>query len=367
MWCQGRGGSFLRAPAHQGYRHLDDPVGRGFSGDAALLPAVDLDRVGEGGDPDGNDRDVDQNSERTADAHGPEERLHVRDEDDAADGGAEDAGRQDAHDVGGYRGGYAAAEQERPDDSPRDLGEGEGQEKADARAEGDEELAGIDSADDLARLHTSGREQRRRGDWAPSPAASGIEEPGYQAEWSQETPGVWPDLDGTLVAPEGEAGEHEHAEPEQEDGYDRLCRFGGDERTQHHSAKERPYRARYGERPDFRPVYVPESPVGGAGCRRRAYLGEVHARRCKCRRDANRQQQALRRHPVSHAKRPIDQLRNKAHDRQQQEISHLPRPSTLHLVYYFYLVYHFDVKYVAYNRVSEGLCQDSGRQRCPNS
>src|SRR5918992_5192467 len=149
------GGSFLQAPAHQGYRHLDDPVGRGFRGDAALLPAVDLDRERESGDPDGHDGDVDQDSERAADAHGPEERLHVRDEDDAADGGAEDAGWQYAHDVCGYRSGYDAAEQERPDDRPRDLGEAEGEDEADARADGDQKFAGIDGADDLARLHTS--------------------------------------------------------------------------------------------------------------------------------------------------------------------------------------------------------------------
>src|SRR5918997_1537851 len=52
-----------------------------------------------------------------------------------------------------YEGGYHAAEKERPDDRPRDLGEGEGEEEADASAEGDEELAGVDGADDLARLH----------------------------------------------------------------------------------------------------------------------------------------------------------------------------------------------------------------------
>src|ERR671911_493996 len=137
-------------------RGSDHPARRSLSGDAgSLLLTVDPDREYESGDPDGHDRDVDQDSERAADAHGPEERLHVRDEDNASDGGAEDAGWQDAHDVCGYRGGYDAAEQERPDDGPRDLGEGEGEEEADARAEGDEELAGIDGADDLARLHTS--------------------------------------------------------------------------------------------------------------------------------------------------------------------------------------------------------------------
>src|SRR5918994_5276453 len=340
-------------------RDSDHPACGGVSGSDALLPAIDLDREHEGGDPDGHDRDVDQDGERAADAHGLQERLHVRDEDNAADGGAEDAGWHDAHDVRGYRGGYHAADQERPDDRPRDLGQAEGEQESYARAEGDEELAGIDGADDLARLHTSGREQRRRGDGAPSPTASRIEEPGDQAEGGQETLGDRPDLDGTLVPPEGEAGEHEDAEPEQEDGHDRRRSLCGDERTYNHGAKESPYRTRYRERPDFRPVHVLESPVGDPGCRRRAYLGNVHARRRKSRRNANRQQQALRSHPVSHAKRPIDQLRDEPHNRQQQEISHLPQSSALHYVYYFYFVYHFDVKHVAHNIAPKGLCQGS--------
>src|SRR5918993_1105880 len=130
-------------------RDLDDPACGGISGDAALFLAVDLDREHEGGDPDGHDHDVDQDSERATDAHGLQERLHIRDEDYAADGGAEDTSRQDAHDVGGNRGGYHAAEKECPDDRPRDLGEAKGKQEADARAEGDQELAGVDGADDL--------------------------------------------------------------------------------------------------------------------------------------------------------------------------------------------------------------------------
>src|SRR5687767_3044896 len=78
-------------------RELDDPARGGISGDAALLFAIDLDREHESGDPDGHDHDVDQNGERAADAHGLQEGLHVRDEDDAAYGGAEDAGWHDAH------------------------------------------------------------------------------------------------------------------------------------------------------------------------------------------------------------------------------------------------------------------------------
>src|SRR5215208_6793497 len=169
------------------------------------------------------------------------------------------------------------------------------------------------------------------------------------------------------MPPEGEAGEHEDAEPEQEDGHDRLWSLCGDERTQDHSTEKTPYRTRYRERPDFRPVHVLEPPVRDPGCRRRAYLGDVHARRRKSRRNADRQQQALRSHPVSHAKRPIDQLRNESHNRQQQEISHLSHPSTLHLVYHFYFVYHFYVKHVAHNIAPKGLYQGSGQRSCSNS
>src|SRR5215218_5639762 len=127
-----------------------------------------------------------------------------------------------------------------------------------------------------------------------------------------------------------------------------------------HSTEKPPYRTRYRKRPDFRPVHVLELPVRDTGCRCRAYLGNVHARRRKSRRNADRQQQTLRSHPVSHAKRPVDQLRNESHNRQQQEISHLPQSATLHLVYHFY------VKYVAHNIALKGLCRGSGRRSCPN-
>src|SRR5215210_38718 len=236
----------------------------GLSGGAALLLAVDPDREHYGGDPDGHDEDVDQDREHAADTNGPEERLHVGDEDEAADGAAEDAGWHDAHYVGGYRGGNDATEEQGAYDGPRDLGEAKGEEEADARAEGHEELAGIDGADDLTRFHTPGGEQRRRGDGAPSATAGGVEEAGDQTEGSEKASRNGPDLDGTLMTSEGEPGEHEDAEREQEDGDDGLGRLGGYESAQHHGAKEGSYRARYRERPDLRPVHVSKPPVGGA-------------------------------------------------------------------------------------------------------
>src|SRR5215203_1149938 len=181
-----------------------------------------------------------------------------------------------------------------------------------------------------------------RGSMRPEESSVGVEEPGDQTQRSQEACRDGPYLDGTLVPPKGEAGEHEHAEPEQEDGDDRLGRLGGDEGAQHHSAKECPNRTRYRERPDFGPVHVPETPVRSARCRRRSYLGDVHARRSKGRRNANSEQQTLRSHPVCHAERPIDQLRDQAHNRQQQEISHSPTTSPFSLLFIssVELVYH---------------------------
>src|SRR5215212_1078340 len=169
-WCQVRGGSFVRTPAvcqEVSERGSDHPARGGVCGDAAsLLLAVDPDREDESGDPDGHDQDVDHDSERAADAHGLEERLHVRDEDKASDGATEDTGGQDAHYVRGYRGGDHTAEKQGSHDGPRYLREAQGEEEPDARAEGHQELAGVDGADDLSRLHPPGGEQCRRSDWA---------------------------------------------------------------------------------------------------------------------------------------------------------------------------------------------------------
>src|SRR4028118_1027450 len=97
---------------------LDHPTA-----DGVFLLAVDPDGEDEGGDPDGCYEDVDDDGQQAAHADGLEEGLHVRKEDDAADGRTEDAGRQDAHDVGGYRGGDDPADEERADHGPGDLGE----------------------------------------------------------------------------------------------------------------------------------------------------------------------------------------------------------------------------------------------------
>src|ERR671921_644977 len=243
---------------------LHYPARGGLSGNTALLLAVDPNREHDGGDPDGHDKDVDQDREHAADTNGLEERLHVGNEDEAADGAAEDAGWHDAHDIGGYRGGNDAAEKQGADDGPWDLGEAKGEEEADARAEGHEELAAIDGADDLTRLHASGGEQRRGGDGPPPTATRRIQEPGDQAERSQEGPGDGPHPDGPLVPPEGEPGEYEDTEPEQEDGDDGLSGLCGDESAQHYGPQEGTNRTWYRQDPYLRPVHVSEPIVGSA-------------------------------------------------------------------------------------------------------
>ena len=150
----------------------------------------------------------------------------------------EDAGREYADDVGRYRRGDDAAEQQRPDYLPRYLREAEREQEPDAGGDGDEELAGVDRADDLARLHTARREQGGRGDRAPTPAAGRVEEAGHQTQRSQETPRDRPLLHGPLRAPEREAGQHVHAEREQEDGDDRRHQLLGHRRDPGH--RDRP-------------------------------------------------------------------------------------------------------------------------------
>jgi hypothetical protein len=51
--------------------------------------------------------------------------------------------------------GEQTAEEQSRNYRPRHLSQAEAEQEADARANGDHELAGIDGSDDLARLHTS--------------------------------------------------------------------------------------------------------------------------------------------------------------------------------------------------------------------
>src|SRR3712207_4937421 len=103
-----------------------------------LLLAVHHYRVGERRYPDHDDEGVEEQGGRTLDTDGPHEGPHVGDEDDAADRRAQDAGRQDTNDVGRYRRGDDAADEQRPDDLPWDLREAEREEEPDAGAEGED-------------------------------------------------------------------------------------------------------------------------------------------------------------------------------------------------------------------------------------
>src|SRR5215211_3373983 len=187
-----------------------------------LILAPGAYREGERRGPDRYDEDEGHGGEAGREADGTEERVRVDDEDEPADGGTHDTCRQYANDVGCDGGGDQTAEEQSPNDRPRHLRQAKAEQEADARANGDHELAGIDGADDLARLHTSGREQRRRRDGTPSSAAEGVEKPGHEPERAKERPGDWPDLDGTLGPPEREPAEYVDPEYKEEYGDRRL-------------------------------------------------------------------------------------------------------------------------------------------------
>src|SRR5215212_1259823 len=183
-------------------------------------------REDERRDPDRNEENVGHGGDAGREPDGGEERVRVDDEDEPADGRAHDTSWQYADDVGRDGGGDETAEEQGRDDRPRYLSQAKAKQEADTRAHGDHELAGVHGADDLARFHPPGREQRRRRDRTPATAAEGIEEPGHEPERTQERSGDRPDLDRTLVPPESETAEDVDPEYEQEYGDRRLhvCR-----------------------------------------------------------------------------------------------------------------------------------------------
>src|SRR5215210_5944922 len=69
-----------------------------------------------------------------------EERFRVDNQDEPADGGAHDTGRQYTDDVGRYGGRDQAAQEQRSDDRPGNLREAKAKQEADARANRDHEL-----------------------------------------------------------------------------------------------------------------------------------------------------------------------------------------------------------------------------------
>src|SRR5215207_4729337 len=167
-----------------------------------LILAPGAYREDERRDPDTYEEDVGHCGDAGRESDGTEERVRVDDEDESADGRAHDTGRQYADDVGRDGGGDQTAKEQGRDDRPRYLRQAKAEQEADARAHGDHELAGIDGADDLARLHPPGSEQRRRRDGPPASAAEGVEETGHEPERAEESPWDWLDIDGTLGPPE---------------------------------------------------------------------------------------------------------------------------------------------------------------------
>src|SRR5215211_3534253 len=120
-----------------------------------LILAPGAYREGERRDPDPYDEDVGHGGEAGREPDGTEERIRVYDEDKATDGSTHYTCRQYADDIRRNGGGDQTADEQSRNDRPRHLRQAEAEQEADARANGDHELTGIDGADDLARLHTS--------------------------------------------------------------------------------------------------------------------------------------------------------------------------------------------------------------------
>src|SRR5215211_6330992 len=114
-------------------------------------------------------------------------------------------------------------------------------------ADRNDELAGVHSADNLARLHAARGEQGGGGDWSPTAAARSVEEAREQAKRRQETFGNGPLHYRLLPSPEREASQDVHPEGEQEDGHHRRNQLLGNGRHpgNRDRAEERPDAARH--------------------------------------------------------------------------------------------------------------------------
>src|SRR5215216_274291 len=256
-----------------------------------LLLAVHHYRVGERRDPHHYYKDVDQERKAPTYPDGFQERLHVDDEDEAADSGAHDASWQDANDPGRYRRRDEAADQQRSDQLPRNVREAEGDKEPEAGSKGHDELACVHRAYHLAWLHPPGGEEGRRGDRTPAATTRRIKKPGHKSQRADKRSGDRPLPYRPLVPPKRKSREDEDSETEQQHRDDRLGRLGRDDRSQHHGAEEGSYGPRYGKPYDLGPVHVAESPVRGARHRTGPHLRDVYARRGERRRDPHRQQE----------------------------------------------------------------------------
>ena len=196
-------------------------------------------------------------------------------------------------------------------------------------AQRDDELAGVNRADHLARLHAARGEQGGRGDGPPTATTRGVEETGYQPQRSQKTFRNGPLHYRLLPPPEREAGQDVNAEGEQEDGDHRRDQLLSDGRDPGHRdrAQERPDAARYRHPPDLGPVNVAKAPVRDPRRSAGPHLGKMHARRRERRRNPYRQQQRRRGHPIGHPQRSIHQLGGQTHYRQNDEAAHSTQTS----------------------------------------
>src|SRR5829696_1117177 len=242
-----------------------------------FLVASDEYREGQRRQRDGGDEDVDYGRRDSGHSYGFQEGLHVGDEDDPGDRRAQNAGGQEPHYVCCEGSRDDAADQEGAHYAPRDFREAQGDQEADARSDGYQELASIHGADHLTRLHPARREQRGGVDGPPTTAARRVQEPGPEAEWGEQLAGDGLDHDGTVVPPEREARQDVDAQQEEEQRHKRCRRLRRDIANRE-GARKGAKRAWDRHPPQLAPVHVAEPPVGQARGRRGGHLRYVDAR-----------------------------------------------------------------------------------------
>ena len=183
----------------------------------------------------------------------------------------------------------------------------EADQEPERRSDRDDELGGVDGADDLARLDVRCGEERRRADRAPSAAAERVHRAGDESERRHERLLDAIRLRSIAVRGAEEAEQDVDAEA-QEDPRDHGSSRFGRERGKNDGAEERSDEPRQRQKGNDAPVDVAELPVRGAGGQRGADLGQVDARRSDGRRDAHGQKEGGRRDAVRHPESAVDEL-----------------------------------------------------------
>src|SRR5699024_1607112 len=124
--------------------------------------------------------------------------------------------------------------------------------------------ARVDRTDDLARLQTTGRQQRRGADRAPATAADGVERPADEAHRHEE-PGTRTRPEGRALAAEGEEAPDDIDAEGEQDARDPWRGRLTVEIGQNGRADQRADESRAHEDPDRPPVHVAELEGGDAG------------------------------------------------------------------------------------------------------